>query len=173
MYTLYNVHIAIQCTHCTFCTMYTLYKPNCWKPVQLYCVHTQYSQAGLPCGSLLQGWAGATGGPWRGQLTASPATRWEGPLGRVLLPFPCFQGFPALEGLGKQLLPGRGQCCLGGIPSKTATSLWHLASYITWLTNQRSPIVLQTQHEYRAGHGCLTGWLPRVLAAGPLNLNFL
>ena len=94
LYILYNVHTV---------------QTNWWKPVQLYCVHTvQLNCSPMWKQSLLQGWAWATVGPQRGQLTASPATRWERPLSRVLLPFPCYQGFPALEGLGKQPLPGVG-----------------------------------------------------------------
>ena len=55
--------------------MYTLYKPTDGK--QYSCiVYTQHNCTALPRGSsLLLGWAGATVGPKRGQLTASPATR--------------------------------------------------------------------------------------------------
>ena len=98
-----NVHIAIQCTHCTFCTMYKLYKLLetssailCTHTVQLICSLTRENRSSFS----------SQAGPERGQLTARPTKRWEGPLSRVLLPFPCFQGFPALAGLGKQPLPG-------------------------------------------------------------------
>ena len=38
-----------------------------------------------------------SGGPGRGQFTARPTTRWEGPISRVCIPFPS-TGFPGLGG---------------------------------------------------------------------------
>ena len=123
--------------------MYTLYiiynvhtvQTNWWKPVQLYCVHTvQQNCSPMWKQSLLQGWAWATVGPQRGQLTASPATRWERPLSRVLLPFPCYQGFPALEGLGKQPLPGVGSVAL--VESQAKLPTVPCTSRLYWLADQ-------------------------------------
>jgi hypothetical protein len=69
---LYSIH-TVQCTTYIVHTVQT----NCWKPVQLYCVHTVQ----LNCSPT---WKQSPpkpdlspGGPGRGQLTASPATRWE------------------------------------------------------------------------------------------------
>ena len=91
---LYNV----QCTHCTNQLLETSSAVLCTHSTAKLLSHVE--AASPPRLDL------SPGGPERGQLTASPATRWEGPLSRVLLPFPCFQGFPALAGLGKQPLPG-------------------------------------------------------------------
>mgnify|MGYP000258511050 FL=1 len=95
---------VIQCTHCTStmynvqCTMYTLYKPTAGN--QFSCIVYTYSTA-----KLLSHVEAASpprldlspGGPGRGQLTARPTTRWEGPISRVCLPFPS-TGFPGLGG---------------------------------------------------------------------------
>ena len=93
------------------------------------------------------------GGLGRGQLTARPTTRWERALTRVKLPFPCFQGFPALASLGKLPLPGVG----GVAPVKAGATLPHgcsptLPLSIGW------PI--RSQYLSRAGHSCLTGCWP-------------
>ena len=110
-----NVHIVMyKCTHChTVYTLYILYNVHTVQPQLMetssavLCTHT-VQPSWSPTWQPPPGLGRSHRGPWRGQLTASPATRWEGLLSRVLLPFPCFQGFPALEGLGKQLPPGRG-----------------------------------------------------------------
>ena len=50
------------------------------------------------------------GGPGRGQFTARPTKRWEGPISRVCLPFPS-TGFPGLGG-PREGTPPRGPVLL-------------------------------------------------------------
>ena len=52
-----------------------------------------------------------------------------------------------------------GQWCFSVSWSKTANKLLCAASFMDWLTNQRSPRAVQTKPEFRAGHGSYTGCL--------------
>ena len=53
VYTLYS----LQCTECTVYNVHTD-QTNCWKSVQLYCIHIQYSLTALPRGSSFSSQAG-------------------------------------------------------------------------------------------------------------------
>jgi hypothetical protein len=69
--------------------------PHCWKPVQLYCVHTVQRNCSPTWKQSPPKLDLSPGGPGRGQLTARPTTRWERPLSRVCNPFSS-AGFPGL-----------------------------------------------------------------------------
>ena len=104
MYTLiYSVHIVqtVQCTQCTHPLLET--------SSAVLCTHStaellSHMEAVLPLG-----WAWAAGGPRGGQFTASPATRWKGPLSQVYPPFLSKESFPAWSGIGRVPFPGCGQ----------------------------------------------------------------
>ena len=173
---MYNVHTAIHCTHCTYCTMYTLYKPTDGN--QFSCIVYTHSTAKLVSHVAASSRAGPE--PPRTlerTINRKPCNAVGGALKPSAASIPLFPGFPGLGGPREATPPREGQSCLGEVPSKTATCPSHHASFMTWLANQSSAIILQTKHEYRAGHCCLTGWSPRVLApeptGGKLILNFL
>ena len=92
-----NKPVSLYSVHTVQCTMYNVHtvQTNCWKPVQLYCVHTVQLNCSPTWKQSPPKLDLSPGGPGRGQLTASPATRWEGALTRVCLPFPS-TGFPGL-----------------------------------------------------------------------------
>ena len=88
---LYSVH-TVQCKHCT---MYTMYNQQLETSSAILCTHStakllSHVEAASPPKLDL-----SPGGPGRGQFTARPTTRWEGPISRVCLPFPS-TGFPGL-----------------------------------------------------------------------------
>ena len=88
---LYSVH-TVQCTQCTHCTNQLLETSSA-----VLCTHStakllSHVEAASPPRLDL-----SPGGPGRGQLTARPTTRWEGPISRVCIPFPS-TGFPGLGG---------------------------------------------------------------------------
>ena len=85
VYTLYNV----QCTHCTNQLLETSSAVLCTHSTAKLLSHVE--AASPPRLDL------SPGGPGRGQFTARPTTRWEGPISRVCLPFPS-TGFPGLGG---------------------------------------------------------------------------
>ena len=124
------------------------------------CTHTVQQNCSPTLKQFLQGWAWAAGGPQRGQFTASPATRWGGPLSRVLLPFPCFQGFPALEGLGKQFPPG-----VNSVASAKAEAT--LSLFLSTSVYLLIGWPIRGHHFYRAGQVCQTSWWPHVMRADP------
>jgi hypothetical protein len=93
VYTLYNV----QCTHCTNQLMETSSAVLCTHSIAKLLSHVE--AASPPRLDL------SPGGPKRGQFTARPTTRWEGPLSRMCLPFPS-TGFPSL-GWPREATPPR------------------------------------------------------------------
>ena len=104
---LYSVH-TVECKHC-------------WKPVQLYCVHTVQLNCSPTWKQSPPKLDLSPGGPGRGQSTARPTTRWEGPISRVCLPFPS-TGFPGLGWPREGTPPREGQFCCGRSPSSTGNS---------------------------------------------------
>jgi hypothetical protein len=90
-----NKPVSLFSVHTVQCTMYNVHtvQTNCWKPVQLYCVHTVQLNCSPKWKQSPPKLDLSPDGPRKGQLTASPATRWEGALTRVCLPFPS-TGFP-------------------------------------------------------------------------------
>jgi hypothetical protein len=54
---MYNVQCPMYNVQCTIYNVHTV-QTNCWKPVQLYCVHIQYSKTALPHGSSFSSQAG-------------------------------------------------------------------------------------------------------------------
>jgi hypothetical protein len=78
---------------------YALYKQTAGN--QFVCTVRTYRQTAPPRGKIEAASPPrldlSPGGPERGQFTARPTTRWEGPLSRVCLPFPS-TGFPGLGG---------------------------------------------------------------------------
>jgi hypothetical protein len=105
---LYSMHCTNKLLETSLCVQCVLYR-------QTAPPHGKLEAASPPRLDL------SPGGPGRGQLTASPATRWERALTRVCLPFPS-TGFPGLGWPREGTPPREGQCCCGRSPSKTGNS---------------------------------------------------
>jgi hypothetical protein len=121
-------------------SLYSLHtvQTNCWKPVQLYCVHTvqlNFSPTWKQSPPKLDL---SPGGPGRGQLTASPATRWERPLSRVCLPFPSTR----FLGLGwpREGTPPRASVAAAKAPATRQPFLTHLQDQL-YSTNLCLPLL--------------------------------
>jgi hypothetical protein len=100
LYTLYRVY-NVQCTQCTNQLLETSSAVLCTYSTAKLLSHVE---ATYPPRLDL-----SPGGPERGQLTAHPTTRWEGPLSLMYNPFPSTE-FPGLGGPRDCTPPKGGQC---------------------------------------------------------------
>ena len=152
MYTLlYTVHIVhtVQCTHCTNQLMETSSAVLCTHSTAKLLSHVEaVSPPGLGLSHRRT--------PER-TINRKPCNAVGEALKPSVASIPLLPGFPSLGRPREATPPRGGQCCLGGIPGKTANCSLNLSSYIDWLTNQRPPIALQTKPDNWTGQDIMTG----------------